>query len=150
MPVKRLFGRTETHTYRQGDEFFALFEQTGFQIGGLEALHIFLGSEHKIKGFCTLDDLLQFSFGEDMMIGERHELRMRIEGLHVLQEILGLRYTAEYERRTLLLYGRIVDACEMEMLIGGQMESVIDHPHVNRPDGVGTLGDDDGIRFECS
>ena len=37
----------------------------------------------------------------------------------------------------------------MQLLIGGQMQAVIYHAHIYRPQVVRTFGDYDGISFEC-
>ena len=74
---------------------------------------------------------------------------MRVLLPHMLEEVLRPRDAGEHQRRAFVVDGCITDAGEMEVLVGRQMEPVINHPHVYRADVFGTLGNDDGVGFEC-
>ena len=84
-----------------------------------------------------------------MVVGEGEQFRMGVLLLHVIEEVLRPRDACYHQRRAFLLDGGVGDTGEMKVLVGRQMQPVIYHPHVNRPDVFGTLGDDDGVGFEC-
>ena len=54
----------------------------------------------------------------------------------------------EHQRRAFLLNRGVLHTCEMQLLVGRQMEPVVNHTHVNRTYILRTLGHHNGVGFE--
>ena len=146
--VKKLVGRAELRTDRERQQGFALCGQQGGQLGGFQTLHIFLGSEYPIIGASPVKDELEVLGGESMVIGESEQLRLRSDLLHMREQVLGMSDSGEHEWGTFVGHRCVLDTRKMELLVGRQMETVVDDAHVDRSHRVRALGDHNAVGFE--
>ena len=146
--VKKLVGRAELRTDRERQQGFALCGQQGAQLGGFQALHIFLGSEYPIIGSGPVEDELEVLGGESMVVRESEQLRLRSELLHMREQVLGMSDSGEHEWGTFVGHRCVLDSGKMELLIGRQMETVVDDAHVDRLHRFRALGDHNTVGFE--
>ena len=117
---------------RQHHQLFAGGVEVGFERCEAETLDIFVGGEHPMIGRSAIEDSLHIRRSEDMMVGKSEHSGSGIERLNMMDEVLRLCDATNDQRLARQREGRIVQAREIQMLVGRQMELGIHHTHVDR------------------